>query len=225
MGVGIISKSPQDKVCPTDVKYMSMFTGIIEQTGILTEIIQTECGVRLVMTCKGWSEGVTPGESLCISGCCLTVIESKDDYGETALSFDVVDETLRCTTIGTLSSGDAVNVERSLKAGSLLGGHVVQGHVDGVETILDLMTGEVNENRMRVSMKTVDADAIVPKGSVTIEGVSLTIAQVGDGWFEVAIIPTTESVTTLGTLSKDDLVNIETDIVAKTIAHVVRRMN
>ena len=100
----------------------------------------------------------------------------------------------------------------------------MQGHVDGVETIAVRTNSDTSDSRIRISMDSVDQDAIVAKGSVTIEGVSLTIASVGDGWFEVAIITTTDGITTLGNLLEGDHVNVETDIVARTISHVVRRM-
>ena len=201
-----------------------MFTGIIEQTATLTGIIKTEFGVRLTISCEGWAERVSLGESICTSGCCLTVAETSGELGQTSISFDVVHETLRCTTMGDLSVGDTVNLERSLRGDSFLGGHYVQGHVDAVEKILDLIDADSRDNRIRITTDGVDPDVIVPKGSITIEGVSLTIAQVDVDWLEVAIIPTTQHVTTLGSLSKGDRVNVETDIIARTIAHVVRRM-
>ncbi len=201
-----------------------MFTGIIEQTATLTEIAESASGTRLTVTCEGWSRKVTLGESICTSGCCLTVAESSGVYGEMSLSFDVIPQTLQCTTLGTLAIGDSVNIERSLTTESLLGGHFVQGHVDCVEAVVGRESTDSTDSRMRISTNSVDPDTIVSKGSVTIDGVSLTIASVGEQWFEVALIPTTDNQTTLGDLKVGDLVNIETDIVARTIAHVVRRM-
>ena len=220
----IISKSTTDKIRHVNVKYRSMFTGIIEQTGTLTEITATSSGTRLTLTCEGWKNEVVLGESICTSGCCLTVAGCSGEQGNVCLTFDVIPQTLQCTTLGNLTLGAVVNLERSLTSESLLGGHFVQGHVDGVETISTRTTSDTSESRIRISMDSIDPDAIVSKGSVTIEGVSLTIANVGENWFEVAIIPTTDALTTLGELKEGDQVNVETDIVARTIAHVVRRM-
>lgn len=201
-----------------------MFTGIIEQTGTLKEITKSSSGTKLSLACQGWAKTVVLGESICTSGCCLTVSGCSGEYGDVLLSFDVIPQTLRCTTLGNLKIGNSVNLERSLTSESLLGGHFVQGHVDAVETIVKRATGDTSDSRIRISMDSIDPDAIVPRGSVTIDGVSLTIAEVGDRWFEVAIIPTTDDLTTLGGLLQNDKVNVETDIVARTIAHVVRRM-
>ena len=201
-----------------------MFTGIIEQTGTLTDIAKSGSGTRITLTCEGWLAQVSLGESICVSGCCLTVMRCSGEHGEMLLSFDVIPQTLQCTTLQNLRIGNNVNLERSLTSTSLLGGHFVQGHVDGVETIAARTTSDTSESRIRISMESIDLDAIVSKGSVTIDGVSLTIASVGDDWFEVAIIPTTDDLTTLGNLKEGDQVNVETDIIARTIAHVVRRM-
>ena len=201
-----------------------MFTGIIEQTGTLTEIAKSSSVTRLTLACEGWAKAIVLGESICTSGCCLTVTECSGEHGNLFLSFDVIPQTLECTTLGNLKIGDLVNIERSVTSESLLGGHFVQGHVDGVETISVRTNSDSSESRIRISMDSVDPDSIVAKGSVTIEGVSLTIARVGDRWFEVAIIPTTDNLTTLGNLLEGDHVNVETDIVARTISHVVRRM-
>ena len=202
-----------------------MFTGIIEQTATLTEIAKTGAGSRLTIACEGWPREVVLGESICTSGCCLTVVACSGEYGEMALSFDVIHQTLQCTTLGKVEIGDSVNIERSLTLDSLLGGHIVQGHVDGVETVLARVADSSTESRIRISTNSVDPDTIVSKGSVTIDGVSLTIASVGEQWFEVAIIPTTDNMTTLRDLTEGDQVNIETDIIARTIAHVVRRIS
>ena len=201
-----------------------MFTGIIEQTGTLTDIVKSGSEIRVTLACEGWVAQVSLGESISISGCCLTVAGCSGEHGEMFLSFDVIPQTLQCTTLGNLKIGNIVNLERSLSSVSLLGGHIVQGHVDSVETVAARTSNDSSESRIRISMDSIDQDTIVPKGSVTIDGVSLTIARVGDGWFEVAIIPTTDNITTLGNLKEGDEVNVETDIVARTVAHVVRRM-
>jgi len=201
-----------------------MFTGIIEQTATLIDIAKTRTGSKLTIACEGWSRKVDLGESICVSGCCLTVMQCSGDFGKLNISFDIIPETLQRTTLGMLEVGDSINIERSLTTNSLLGGHFVQGHVDGIETIMGRSGNNTVESRMKISMESIDPDTIVSKGSVTIEGVSLTIAAVENTLFEVALIPTTETTTTLGNLAEGKKVNVETDILARTIAHVVRRM-
>jgi len=202
-----------------------MFTGLVEQMATITSIERSEKGTHLVLACQGWKNPVIDGESICTSGCCLTVVESSVTQGETRLSFIVVPESLRCTTIGKLTVGDNVNIERSLCADALLGGHFVQGHIDGVESLLDVSNVNDDERRLRITMKVIDQDTVVHKGSITVDGVSLTIARVGEGWFEVVLVPTTLQETTLGRVSTGDNVNIETDILARTVVQVVRRMH
>lgn len=201
-----------------------MFTGIIEQTATLTQIDDTAAGSRLTIFCKGWEKELALGESICVSGCCLTVAGCSGEFGNAIISFDVIPQTLACTTLSNLSVGDSVNLERSLTYESLIGGHFLQGHVDAVETVVQKSAFDDKESRIRITANNIDQDTIVLKGSVAIEGVSLTIANVGKEWFEVAIIPTTEELTTLAQLAEGDQVNIETDIFARTIAHVIRRM-
>jgi riboflavin synthase len=152
------------------------------------------------------------------------VVDFREEKGNLTLSFDVVPETLRCTTLGAFSDGTQINLERSLRADSLLGGHIVQGHIDGIERVLEIESAVASERRLRFTLETVDSDTIISKGSITIEGVSLTIAQVSDTGFEVVLVPTTINETTLGTVAVGDSVNIETDILARTIVQVARKM-
>ena len=201
-----------------------MFTGLVEKLATVISTEETGFGSRLVISCDKWLEQINDGESICVSGCCLTVVGSAQEGENTQISFDVIPETLKCTTLGGLSTGNLVNLERSLRPDSLMGGHFVQGHVDGVENLLEVEMMDENECRIRISMNSIDNDTIVLKGSVTIDGVSLTIANVGDDWFEVALIPTTLSETTLGKVSCGDSVNIETDILARTVVQVIRKM-
>jgi len=201
-----------------------MFTGLVEQMATIASVEQVSWGIRLSIKSKGWDLPTTLGESICTSGCCLTVVEAKEEDGQTLISFDVIPETLRCTTLGGLVEGDSVNLERSLRADTLLGGHFVQGHIDGMETIVAVSDVSDEERRVRLTIHSVDRDTIVPKGSVTIDGVSLTIATVGQDWFEVALVPTTLEQTTLGGAKVGDSVNIETDILARTVVQVVKNM-
>ncbi len=201
-----------------------MFTGLVQKIATVASSEKEEWGVRLVITCSEWAKPIEMGESICTAGCCLTVMEYLVENGENRISFDIVPESLRCTTLGNLTEGSRVNVERSLRSDSLLGGHFVQGHVDGLETILSVTPQGEEDSRLRISMNTVDKDTIVSKGSVTIDGVSLTIASVEEDWFEVALVPTTLQETTLGSVAEGATVNIETDILARTVVQVVRKM-
>jgi riboflavin synthase len=201
-----------------------MFTGLIQQMAKVVSISSDECGVRLVISCAGWDSPLEMGESICTSGCCLTVAGISEENAKKQISFDVVRETLDCTTIGSWNVGSSVNLERSLRPDSLLGGHFVQGHIDGAETVLAVTEEGEGACRIRFSLLNVDSDTIVHKGSITIDGISLTIAAVGDDWFEVALVPTTLKETTLGILKIGDKVNIETDILARTVVHTIRKM-
>ncbi len=198
-----------------------MFTGLIHQRGTILAMNRHAAFHRLSLACDPWASTVLDGESICVAGCCLSVVASS---GALEVIFDVVPETLGATTLGTLCAGDQVNLERSMQAGDLLGGHMVQGHVEAVEEVLAVLEDE-DGHVVRISMTTVDSDAVVPKGSITVDGVSLTVASVSDGDFTVALIPMTLQDTTLGALRCGDRVNLETDIVARSVAHVVRRMS
>jgi riboflavin synthase len=201
-----------------------MFTGLVEQIGSVVTLEERDFGTRLVLSCKGWNQPPSQGASISVSGCCLTVVRAELSADETLLSFDMIPETLACTILSNLHKGDTLNLEQSLRADTLIGGHFVQGHVDGVERVLECVTFGKSECRVRLTMCMVDTDVVVPKGSITINGVSLTVATVEEDWFEVVLIPTTIQDTTLGSLQEGDQVNIETDMIARTIARVVRRM-
>lgn len=209
-----------------------VFTGIIDYFGRVVSAEASPAGRRLVILpaeglCGGG--GLGEGESIAVNGCCLTVVADVE-AGEAA-GFDVIPETLGKTTIGRLKAGDDVHLERSATAATLLGGHVVQGHVEAVGEVLKIVRpedeGSGGEWRVRVGLPGELLPCVVPKGSVAIEGVSLTVAAVdsGDeasGWFEVALIPTTLSKTVLGRLAPGDGVNVETDILARTVVNALR---
>ena len=201
-----------------------MFTGLVEQIGSVLTIEERDFGTRLVLICNGWDLLPTHGASISVSGCCLTVTQSELRKNETLLSFDIIPETLACTNFRSLGVGDLLNLEQSLRADTLMGGHFVQGHIDCTEQILERTSLVNGECRVRISMRNVDQEVIVPKGSITINGVSLTIATVEDQWFDVVLIPTTLQDTTLSSLQMGNHVNIETDMIARTIARVVRKM-
>lgn len=205
-----------------------MFTGIVEAQGRLAVREPSAAGERLVIEPgPGWRHGeLAAGESICVSGCCLTLVEGVG-AGE-AMSFDVIPETLEKTTLGGLAAGSRVNLERSATAETLLGGHVMQGHVEGTGRVTKVVRpeddGSGGEWRIRIETPPALMPCIVPKGSVAIEGVSLTVAavNVSESWFEVALIPTTLDVTTLGERAVGDGVNLETDVMARTIVHALR---
>ena len=179
-----------------------MFTGIVEELGTL----DARDGHRLTFRCTpSFLDGTAVGDSIAHNGCCLTVVA----LGDGAYDVDVVDETLSRTNLGDLRPGDPVNLERPLRLADRLGGHLVQGHVDAVGTILDPAPA------LRVSLDPVLSRYVVEKGSITVDGCSLTVVSVGDDWFSVAIIPHTAEVTTLGRKGPGDRVNLEVDVMAK----------
>jgi riboflavin synthase len=157
-------------------------------------------------------EPLTVGESVAVQGVCLTVV-APDGEG---FSADLSPETLSRTTLGTLRPGAKVNLERSLRLGGRIGGHIVLGHVDATTTVVAVLPGDAFQT-VRFALPVVVAGEVAPKGSVAVDGVSLTVAALGEGWFDVALIPTTISATTLGKLHPGDKVNLETDVLAKYV--------
>jgi len=195
-----------------------MFTGIVEATGAVEAITQhAEGGARLVI--RAFPMAV--GESLAINGVCLTVQQTEGD----CLHLDAVPETLRRTNLGDLKTGDRVNLERPLTPESRLGGHFVQGHVDTTARLVEVCP-EGNARILRFQLD--DARYmryIVPKGSIAVDGISLTVVDVGDDWFTVWIIPHTWAVTNLNTRQIGDRVNIETDILARYVERLLSSPN
>ncbi|HVE39052.1 MAG TPA: riboflavin synthase [Planctomycetota bacterium] len=173
-----------------------MFTGIVERRG---RILRP--GRRLAVE-TGWSD-LAHGESVAVSGVCLTVARLKGS----AVEFDLVAETLKKTNLGALQKGDSVNLERALRHGDRLSGHLVQGHVEG--------TGTVVQSGKTLRVETELAAQMIPKGSITVDGVSLTIVDVEPGAFTVALIPVTRRITTLGRVKKGARVNLELDVMTK----------
>jgi riboflavin synthase len=196
-----------------------MFTGLVQAVGRVASVTPRPAGVRLEVNPGDWPHHSRLGDSIAVCGCCLT-IAAEPSAG--MLAFDVVPETLSKTTLGALKPGSTVNLERSLAAGDLLGGHFVQGHIDGVAAVESVQTG--SDWRIRVRPPADLAPYIAPKGSISVDGVSLTIATVDPaaGWFEVALIPTTLERTTLAALKPGDRVNLETDILAKTVVNYMK---
>ncbi len=210
-----------------------MFTGIVEHMGRVAEVRSTPSGSRLVVDSCAWGHRPSPGDSIAVSGCCLTIVGGPGagcgDAG--LLAFDVVPETLAKTTLGTCRVGQGVNLEHAATANTLMGGHVVQGHVDGVgrvesngHTANGQMGRGEGEWRLRVALPRDLMEYMVPKGSVAIDGVSLTLASVDVAReaVEIALIPTTLAKTTLGGRRPGDGVNVEADVMAKTVVHYLR---
>ncbi len=191
-----------------------MFTGLVQAMGRVRGVTRSDSGVRLRIDPEQWDRRWRPGDSISISGCCLTATGD----GE-SLAFDVIAETLSKTTLGALAEGSRVNLESSLMASDLMGGHIVQGHVDGVGVVESVRTGA--DWRVAVRPPAALMEYMVPKGSVCLDGVSLTLAAVDPkaGTIEVALIPETLQRTTLASLKPGDRCNIEADVLAKTIVH------
>lgn len=193
---------------------LRVFAGIIERTGRVSASLPTSAGKRLAVDAADLATGVKLGVSVSVNGVCLTVARCA---GAT-LEFDVISETLRRTTLGDLTAGRRVNLERSLCAGDRIDGHFVQGHVDGTAVVAEVRNAAADwivwlrpdENLLPY---------LVPKGSVAIDGVSLTIAEADARRFSVALIPTTLERTMLGELRAGDRVNIESDVIARIVVH------
>ncbi len=194
-----------------------MFTGIIEEMGTVTAIEAQPDGARLRVRAGALIEDARVGESIAVSGVCLTMV----DFAPGEFAADLAAETLRRTTLGDLAPGDPVNLERPLRLDQRLGGHIVQGHVDGVGTIA-AVTREGDGIWMEIDAPAALAPYIAEKGSVAVDGISLTVAKVTDGGrFAVALIPHTLAVTTLGRKGAGVAVNLEVDILAKYVERLL----
>jgi riboflavin synthase len=189
-----------------------MFTGIVLEVGTVTAFD----GSRLVLSAPETAASAAIGDSVSVAGVCLTVVET----GEGRLAFDVVPETLSRTALGGLEPGDLLNLEPSLRIGDRLGGHVVQGHVDGVGRVRSI-TPEGDSRRMWIDAPQAVLGYCIEKGSIAVDGVSLTVAAFDEDGFEVALIPHTLAVTTLGRLQPGDELNLEADVLGKVVERLV----
>jgi riboflavin synthase len=189
-----------------------MFTGIVRELGRL----EASDGSRLVVAAPETAATAAVGDSVAVAGVCLTVVANEDGR----LAFDAVPETLSRTALGSLRPGDAVNVEPSLRVGDPLGGHVVQGHVDAVGRVRSV-TPEGEGRRVWVDAPETVVRYCIEKGSIAVDGASLTIAAFDDEGFEVALIPHTLAVTTLGSLEPGDEVNLEADVLGKVVERLL----
>ena len=195
-----------------------MFTGLVETTGevVALDLLPDQKGLRLVIKAPALAGETAVGDSIAINGCCLTVT-GRDGV---ALCFDAVPETLARTNLGRLTVGAAVNLERPLRLSDRLGGHLVLGHVDAVGEVVAVQP-EGNSIRLAIAAPESVRRYLVPKGSIAVDGVSLTVAAVTAAGFEVVIIPHTAAVTTLGRVQPGQAVNLEADVVGKYVERLL----
>lgn len=193
-----------------------MFTGIIEHLGKVKQVKLQASSAIIVVDVGPLSDDVNPGNSIAINGACLTVTQIKDSE----VYFDVSTETLSKTTIGGLKTSDNVNIERSLKMGDKLGGHFVTGHVDGVG-VINKVENEPGQCTVWFSVSEELTNMMIKKGSVAVDGISLTIVEIREGLFSVALIPYTLEATTLGFKKAGQKVNIETDMLGKWVKRIL----
>jgi riboflavin synthase len=186
----------------------AVFTGIVRELGRVESVEETAAGVRLRVHGPKTASGASTGDSVSVNGVCLTAVEAHDGV----LDFDVVPETLRRSTLGRLEPAAAVNLEPALQAGDPVGGHFVQGHVDGVVRVKT-----VSDDGLEIEAAPEIMRYCVEKGSIAVEGVSLTIASLDGDAFTVALVPHTKAVTTLGGLAQGDELNVEVDMLAKYV--------
>jgi riboflavin synthase len=191
-----------------------MFTGIVAELGEVAAVEHHGGAARL--TIRGSTEGVALGESIAVNGVCLTVAGILDG----TFTADVMGETLSRSGLGALTPGAPVNLERSARLADRMGGHLVQGHVDATATIISRTPAE-HWDQVRISLPGRIARYVVEKGSIAVDGVSLTVSALSDGWFEVWLIPETLKRTTLGTRKPGEIVNLEVDVIAKYVERLL----
>ncbi|MGW4748400.1 riboflavin synthase [Streptomyces sp. NPDC004290] len=193
-----------------------MFTGIVEELGEVVAVEQLEDASRFRLRGPLVTEGAQHGDSIAVNGVCLTVVE----FGDGEFTVDVMAETLKRSSLGALETGSRVNLERPMAVGGRLGGHIVQGHVDGTGTILERTPSEHWE-LVKVGLPAHLSRYVVEKGSITVDGVSLTVVEVADDWFTISLIPTTLDLTTLGIKQPGAPVNLEVDVIAKYVERLL----
>ncbi|MEV5604200.1 riboflavin synthase [Streptomyces sp. NPDC052299] len=193
-----------------------MFTGIVEELGEVTAVEQLDDASRFRLRGPVVTEGAKHGDSIAVNGVCLTVV----DLGEHEFTADVMAETLNRSSLGALTTGSRVNLERPMALGGRLGGHIVQGHVDGTGRILERRPSE-NWEIVKISLPAALTRYVVEKGSITVDGVSLTVVDAGPDYFTISLIPTTLALTTLGIKGPGDPVNLEVDVIAKYVERLL----
>ena len=194
-----------------------MFTGLIEELGTIESLEQHAGGVRIVVAANLVTSDLANGDSISVNGVCLTALNSSP----TSFAADMSPETLDRTTLGRLATGSRVNLERAVTPATRLGGHIVQGHVDGRGTFISAES-EGDFWTVRIGFAPEFARYLVHKGSVTVEGISLTIAALADDHFDIAVIPKTWEMTNLSTLKTNDDVNLEADVIAKYVERMLK---
>ncbi|OKI98744.1 riboflavin synthase subunit alpha [Streptomyces sp. CB01249] len=193
-----------------------MFTGIVEELGEVTAVEQLDDASRFRLRGPVVTEGAKHGDSIAVNGVCLTVV----DLGEHEFTADVMAETLNRSSLGALTTGSRVNLERPMALGGRLGGHIVQGHVDGTGRILERRPSE-NWEIVKISLPDALTRYVVEKGSITVDGVSLTVVDAAPDYFTISLIPTTLALTTLGIKGPGDPVNLEVDVIAKYVERLL----
>ena len=198
-----------------------MFTGIVEEIGGITAVEPSGDGVRLTVHAPKAVSDAAHGDSISVSGVCLTVVDQGADW----FTADVMKQTLDLSTLAGVAAGRPVNLERATAAHGRLGGHIVQGHIDGTGAVLDVQPG-AQWRVLRIGLPAHLAPLVVDKGSIAVDGVSLTVSAVSDAdredqWFEVSLIPETLGATTLGGVAAGDRVNLETDILARHVQRLL----
>jgi riboflavin synthase len=194
-----------------------MFTGLIEEVGEVLAWEPAGDSARITLRAPITAADAAHGASISVSGVCLTVVDQGPDW----FTADVMAESIRMSTLGERSPGDRVDLERAALVTDRLGGHIVQGHIDGTATLLTLTPGEAYRV-LRFTLDPEHAPLVARKGSIAVDGVSLTVSDVGDDWFEVSLIPETLIATTLGALVPGQRVNVETDILARHVARLMQ---
>jgi riboflavin synthase len=193
-----------------------VFTGIVEELGDVVAIEELGDASRFRLRGPLVTEGAGHGDSIAVNGVCLTVV----DFGDGEFTADVMAETLNRSSLGALAVGSKVNLERPMALGGRLGGHLVQGHVDGTGTVIERKPSE-NWELVRISLPSDLTRYVVEKGSITVDGISLTVVDAGPDFFTVSLIPTTLALTTLGFKQSGDPVNLEVDVIAKYVERML----
>jgi len=193
-----------------------VFTGIVEELGEITAVEEMPDAARFTVSGPVVTEGAGHGDSIAVNGVCLTVVE----LGDGSFTADVMAETLKRSSLGALRPGSRVNLERPMALGGRLGGHLVQGHVDGTGTVLERTPAEHWE-LVKISLPAELARYVVEKGSITVDGISLTVVEAGADFFTVSLIPTTLALTTLGVKQPGEPVNLEVDVIAKYVERML----
>ena len=193
-----------------------MFTGIIEEQGLVSKIIETNTGKQFTISASKVVEDMHDGDSICINGVCLTVTH----FNKKSFQLDLVTETLEKSNLGELSTGESVNLERAITMNTRLGGHIIQGHIETIGVLVE-KKADGDGAILSIGIDPVFMRYCIPKGSIAVDGISLTIASFSENIIKIALIPFTLSATTLGMKDVGDSVNIETDIIGKYIERLM----